>query len=380
MRFMLPCGCLQKDEDDEDQAHLHKPRDNKLYQQKLKPCCLLVITTQKVVTLFVLTGLIFLPIGITLLVQSTEIYQQDFEYTHCYTEGSRKCSNERIGTTCYCDDIKITVPETVKGEIMLLYGLNNYYQNHRLYRQSQSFLQLLGDVEGACYVKEYCDPYNQGLVDEVREVTYYPKGAIANSYFTDTFTIRKATRSKEEVGEEIPLDFTDISWKSDRDSKFLLPANWKGWTPDSGEYVMPKDWNKWADKNTTENKILPIDIRDEHLINWMNPAAFPSFTKLYAKVKLDPGSYTLHVAYRYHVHAFHGEKFVRLAETSWMGGRSYFLGSAYCIVGFFCVVAAAFFIVISRRTRAKRHERKKKIDEQLVHYKDQNNNAQSSTL
>lgn len=26
MRFMLPCGCLQKDEDDEDQAHLHKPR------------------------------------------------------------------------------------------------------------------------------------------------------------------------------------------------------------------------------------------------------------------------------------------------------------------------------------------------------------------
>ena len=47
--------------------------DNKLYQQKLKPCCMLVITTQKVVTLFVLTGLIFLPIGITLLVQSTEV-------------------------------------------------------------------------------------------------------------------------------------------------------------------------------------------------------------------------------------------------------------------------------------------------------------------
>jgi len=79
----------------------------------------------------------------------------------------------------------------------------------------------------------------------------------------------------------------------------------------------------------------------------------------------------------YRVHEFGGEKFVRLAETSWMGGRSLFLGSAYCIVGFFCLVAAIFFGVISRKTRAKRHERKKKIDEQLVHYKD-SNNVQSS--
>ena len=54
----------------------------------------------------------------------------------------------------------------------------------------------------------------------------------------------------------------------------------------------------------------------------------------------------------YRVHEFGGEKFVRLAETSWMGGRSLFLGSAYCIVGFFCLVAAIFFGVISRKTRA----------------------------
>ena len=67
---------------------------------------------------------------------------------------------------------------------------------------------------------------------------------------------------------------------------------------------MPKDWNIWTDNdkdaqnmNGTSYKILPSDIRDEHLINWMNPAAFPSFTKLYGKIKLDPGTYTLEVAY-----------------------------------------------------------------------------------
>lgn len=378
MRLVLPCACMQKEEDEEDQAHLHKPRDNKLYQQKLKPCCLLVITTQKVVTLFVLTGLIFLPIGITLLVQSTEIYQLDIHYTDCYDSVATKyfCKDERYkDKTCKCKPIDIVIPDTVKGEIMFLYGLNNYYQNHRLYRQSQSFLQIMGDTQASCYVKDYCDPYTSQESDENgKEVPYYPKGAIANSYFTDTFTLKKKGSP-----DPVFLNTTNISWKSDKESKFLLPANWKNWKPESGDFVMPKDWERWTTENETDptEKILPSDITDEHLINWMNPAAFPSFTKLYAKVKLDPGTYKLEVAYRYRVHEFGGEKFVRLAETSWMGGRSLFLGSAYCIVGFFCLVAAVFFGVISRKTRAKRHERKKKIDEQLVHYKE-NNNVQSA--
>ena len=26
MRLVLPCACMQKEDDEEDQAHLHKPR------------------------------------------------------------------------------------------------------------------------------------------------------------------------------------------------------------------------------------------------------------------------------------------------------------------------------------------------------------------
>lgn len=67
---------------------------------------------------------------------------------------------------------------------------------------------------------------------------------------------------------------------------------------------MPKDWGNWSkieqaagSKDDMDEKILPKDVTDEHFINWMNPAAFPSFTKLYAKVNLVPGKYYLRTAY-----------------------------------------------------------------------------------
>ena len=58
---------------------------------------------------------------------------------------------------------RITVPDTVTKdkEIMLLYGLTNYYQNHRMYRRSQSFAQLLGDEQADC-LDQYCEPYRNG--------------------------------------------------------------------------------------------------------------------------------------------------------------------------------------------------------------------------
>ena len=58
--------------------------------------------------------------------------------------------------------LRINIPERVKGkQLMLLYGLKNYYQNHRLYRQSQSFVQMLGDIDANC-LTDYCKPYSYG--------------------------------------------------------------------------------------------------------------------------------------------------------------------------------------------------------------------------
>ena len=69
-----------------------------------------------------------------------------------------------------------------------------------------------------------------------KEVPYYPKGAIANSYFTDTYTLIKNKDKDNE--EKVFLNTTNISWKSDKESKFLLPANWKNWKRKSSNFVV----------------------------------------------------------------------------------------------------------------------------------------------
>lgn len=343
-------------DENSDEAHLHQPRDYKLYQQDLNPCCVLVLTTQKVVALFIVTGLILLPVGIALLFSSSTIYEQDYDYTDCYsaTDNGLLCKDVITGVNpeepeCICaDKYEIDIPESVvNSDIKILYGIKNYYQNHRLYRLSQSFEQLLGHTE----VVSACGPYKE---EESTGKTYYPCGMMANSYFTDTFKI-----TKKSTGEELELISQNISWSGDRDIKF------KHADFDSEKSAWPPLWQKWIDNSTTADTFIPKTVTDERFINWMNPAAFPKFTKLYAKAKME-GKYELEITYRYQVNAFGGQKFVRFSETSWMGGRSLFLGISYVMCGIACLGAAIFFTIISQQTRKKRHERKELIDRQLA--------------
>lgn len=317
--FVCPCMKSSRRDENSDEARLHQPRDYKLYQQDLNPCCVLVLTTQKVVALFIVTGLILLPVGIALLFSSSTIYEQDIDYTDCYNrEGDgnsgllcKDIIKKETGKECVCEDIEIDIPESViNGDIKILYGIKNYYQNHRLYRLSQSFEQLLGhtDVVSACD-SPYKYEENQ---DGKSGKTYYPCGMMANSYFTDSFKIVKKSNH-----QELELITQNISWSGDRDIKFR-PAQF-----DDAKLAWPKYWQTWINNNKSNN-FIPTTVQDERFINWMNPAAFPKFTKLYAKAKME-GKYTLQITYRYKVTDFGGQKFVRFSETSWMGGRSLFL-------------------------------------------------------
>ena len=50
----------------------------------------------------------------------------------------------------------------------------------------------------------------------------------------------------------------------------------------------------------------------------------------------------------YPVGSFSGEKAVVLSTASWVGGRNFFLGYAYLVVGIVCIVLAISFFAKSR--------------------------------
>lgn len=103
--------------------------------------------------------------------------------------------------------------------------------------------------------------------------------------YVDTLSIRNG------AGDVIPLDRNDISWQSDRDTRF---QNSNGdMTIPEADNVQPKNWQR----NITQ---LPDGLQNEDLIVWFRVSAFPNFIKLYARIHggtLPAGDYTLNVDY-----------------------------------------------------------------------------------
>ena len=105
--------------------------------------------------------------------------------------------------------------------------------------------------------------------------------------YTDTLEITSTELT-------LSYDRTDISWQSDRDTRFQN-NNGNTTAPDSNN-VQPKNWLR----DITE---LPNSLQNEDLIVWFRVSAFPNFIKLYARIRVDDGdslpagNYTLNVNY-----------------------------------------------------------------------------------
>ncbi|CAM9463863.1 unnamed protein product, partial [Ectocarpus fasciculatus] len=111
------------------------------------------------------------------------------------------------GTTC---SIEIEVDEFMKPPIYVYYELDNYFQNHRRYVKSRSSLQLLGE---AVEPDVNCEPLERMNVDgEIVDLN--PCGLIANSMFNDIIEL---------TTEGVTMSEKDISWKSDRETRFKQP-------------------------------------------------------------------------------------------------------------------------------------------------------------
>ncbi|XP_065903238.1 cell cycle control protein 50A-like [Dysidea avara] len=339
----------RKKKKEETKEKSRKPPGNKWLQQKI-PACRPVWMVKHVFVVFVTVGIIFIALGIGFLVTTARLKNFTYEYTNCrpvnppedvnnsstceqylYQQARLPNVERRDETTCVCM-VNFTIDEDMDTPVFMYYSLHNYFQNHRRFVNSWSGDQLRGEDledEGTCEPLDHNDS----------DVTFLPCGVIANSFFNDTLQL-----INRDTSVDIIEDRTDISWESDRDTRFQN-ADGNMTIPPTRGTTQPKNWQ--FDISELNNS-----LENEDFIVWFRVSAFPNFIKLYSRLyvmggdTLPAGNYTLQVDYRYPVTRFEGTKYLVLSEKSWLGGKNNFLGIAYIIVGSLSIVGAVVLIVI----------------------------------
>jgi hypothetical protein len=157
------------------------------------------------------------------------------------------------------------------------------------------------------------------------------------------------------------MDETGISWKSDRETKFIQPDGFaykktsnlaancssvglsdgcKGYMDSNGDYYLfyyPNDDTTQYLYETYPDQISPIKgITDEHFIVWMRTAALPQFRKLYGRIDgpFKKGqTLTFNITANYEVGSFDATKSLVISTVGEFGGKNEALGIAYVVVG-----------------------------------------------
>lgn len=174
--------------------------------------------------------------------------------------------------------------------------MDGFYQNHRRYVASIDHRQLMGEQRSLVQIRSDCYPYS-----DINGKIIAPCGAIANSLFSDTFTLRRINNDQY---EKIHIWEKDICWPTDRQNLFRNPSD------GFDSYAKPLNWSKnfYDDIIFNVNNVAGHGYLNEHFIIWMRPAAFPTFRKLWGRIdgrslngndkdRLIAGSYQLLIDY-----------------------------------------------------------------------------------
>lgn len=329
----------------------NRPEDTPFKQQRLtswQP----ILTPPVVIILFLVVGIIFIPVGVELQRISDDIYEDRIEYDNGRGPNSEGCgiTTQNAGTTC---TVTFTLTEDVSDELMVYYELNNFYQNHRRYVGSRSATQLMGIQVGESEMQLHCEAlYKNG------SYLLNPCGLIANSFFNDVIST-----------SSVSLDETGIAWKSDRDKKFIQvegfesapKANYPGGTCPSGFsetndksgtpycYMYPNE-NEYQYLYETYPQISPLDgVTDEHFIVWMRTAGLPNFRKLYGTIENQPLSkgdtIVFNITQNFDVSDFEGKKSIVISTVGQFGGKNPYLGVAYIVVGSVSLFFGCLFLI-----------------------------------
>ncbi|WVZ77697.1 hypothetical protein U9M48_025535 [Paspalum notatum var. saurae] len=301
-----------------------RPTYSKFTQQEL-PACKPILTPKWVVSVFVLVGVIFVPIGIVSLRASQQVVEIIDRYDDAcipagVTDKLAYIQNKTSSKNC---TRTLTVTKDMDQPIFVYYQLDNFYQNHRRYVKSRNDAQLRDNSSAS--ETSNCDP--EAKTADGKPIV--PCGLIAWSLFNDTYSLIHNN-------EILDVDKTDISWKSDRDHKF-------------GSDVFPQNFQEGPLQGGKKlNTSLPLS-KQEDLIVWMRTAALPTFRKLYGRIHVDlkvNDTITVQLENNYNTYSFSGKKKLVLSTSTWLGGKNDFLGIAYLTVGGLCFFLAFAFTLL----------------------------------
>lgn len=255
----------------------NKP-DNSAFKQQRLPAWQPVLTAKSVLPIFVVVGLVFIPIGGLIIAASKSVLEYETGYTDCQArtywfanlinngqrppmnvlqanrallgegetcvsvyekwakcvDNSDDCDenfNQPDPPTCICST-SINVEKAMDSKTFAYYRLTDYYQNHRRYVKSRDDVQLLAATkEQLANPASDCSPY-----DTNGSAPIAPCGAIANSLFNDTFFMYDCDNDDCEVDDatlfarvitpagtdDVPIPMTgeDIAWQTDKKQKF----------------------------------------------------------------------------------------------------------------------------------------------------------------
>lgn len=356
--------------------------ENAYWQQKLTSWDP-VMTPFTVIMLLSIIGLIFLPIGVTMLYSANNLYNQSIQYGGEGTAVENSCP----GGSCTLD---FKINQKIDGKLYLYYELDNYYQNNIKYSSSVNWDQMMGKADIPLdTLEKSCDP-------AVTNSTYTlnPCGLIAKSFFTDSYSLSLSTSS---VGGTVPTEYKmkegidDITGSIDSglfkqpdqpgkafeartlsgtdtcvNRATMTPATCKAvglqqgckcyQDPATSEYSY--FWYPYDDTTmylyemypkTEFGGISPIDgVTDAHFMNWMNIAALPNFRKLYGVID---GSFNVGdtlsfaVSSVVDVNSFNGKKSLVLSAQGSLGVSNPGLGITYIVTGGACLLFSIIFFL-----------------------------------
>ena len=332
------------------------PNDTDFQQQRLR-AWQPALTPRHVVIVFVILGVLFIPIGAALLYASSTVHYEEFRYDQI-------CGSPTHNGALTPCTFNINITHNMNPPIYFYYKLVNFYQNHRRYVTSQSIYQLHGDSNpdtSECTPNPPWEYYwNNGI-----QQTIYPCGAISGSYFNDTFNAT-LTPIASPTAAPITLgvyggDPNSASWEKNgidySDDLTQLYVNNQQTLAD----IAANGNNSMYSRVGSFGFVLPLP-QDNDFAVWQRVAALPQFRKQYRIIRCVPTAtnptcndhsgklyagdvVTVTVDNQYDVAPFHGSKYVVVSTVSWLGGQNNFLGAAWITVGGLCFLFAFLFAV-----------------------------------